>query len=130
MRVDGWESRLTDAIEAARHCPFVWGTHDCALFAADVVLAITGVDYAETLRGNYSTRHEAMATIMALGYRSLSGYIGTLFNEVPTSQARRGDLVLFDNSLGVCAGHVSFFVAESGLDSRQTAECERAWAIE
>jgi hypothetical protein len=50
-RYEDWPQRLVAAIEAARGRPFSWGAMDCCLFAADVVLAMTGVDYAAGFRG-------------------------------------------------------------------------------
>jgi hypothetical protein len=42
---------------------FSWGQHDCALFAADGVRAITGVDIAAAFRGRYDDEASALAAI-------------------------------------------------------------------
>lgn len=40
--------------------PFRWGERDCALFVADWVRIVTGIDPASHLRGKYSSRDGAM----------------------------------------------------------------------
>lgn len=52
-RVEDWPERLAAFIEQRRKMPFAWGSNDCALFAADAVCAITGVDLGEPFRGRY-----------------------------------------------------------------------------
>ena len=59
MRVEGWEKILHDTLETMKERPFVWGTFDCCLFAADIVQALTGVDYAAGYRGTYHSEAEA-----------------------------------------------------------------------
>ena len=48
QRLDDWPTLLADAIKGAARLPFSWGGAnggtDCALFAADCCLAITGTD--------------------------------------------------------------------------------------
>lgn len=46
---------------------FVWGEHDCMLFAADWALACTGRDPALALRGRYAGEGEAMALLERAG---------------------------------------------------------------
>lgn len=52
-RYPDWPERLEAAVGAARHRPFAWGEHDCSLWVADAVLAMTGVDLADLWRGTY-----------------------------------------------------------------------------
>ena len=59
MRRADWPERLAEFIEARRLEPFAWGKNDCALFAADAVNLLIGVDYAESLRG-YTTERGAL----------------------------------------------------------------------
>ena len=46
-----WALRLDALVCSRLHAPFAWGVNDCALFAADAVLAVTGHDLAAGLRG-------------------------------------------------------------------------------
>lgn len=58
-RMIGWEARLAAEIERARSRVFDWGVFDCALFAADCALAMTGDDPADVFRGKYKTARGA-----------------------------------------------------------------------
>ena len=59
-RVDGWPERLAEYLDRRALLPFSWGMQDCAMFAADAVKEITGVDIAEDLRGTYSNADQAL----------------------------------------------------------------------
>lgn len=57
---------VTDYLDAATRRPWIYGGgpdgfrgHDCTLFLANWVLAASGQDPANDLRGTYSTREEA-----------------------------------------------------------------------
>jgi hypothetical protein len=56
VRYSDWEERLAVYRDRVEEEPFVWGTHDCALFAAGCVNAMTGVDPAAAFRGTYDSR--------------------------------------------------------------------------
>lgn len=69
IRFPGWDVRLAELLEARVATPLVWGRHDCALLAADAVLATTGVDPAAELRGRYRSAagaHRALAATLGL----------------------------------------------------------------
>jgi hypothetical protein len=51
-RKNFWDTRELERFLLARApMPFKWGSNDCALFVADAVLAMTGVDIAADFRG-------------------------------------------------------------------------------
>jgi len=59
-----WERECFDTFLRERtKQPFAWGTNDCALFAADAVLANTGTDIASDFRGKYNTQLGSLRTI-------------------------------------------------------------------
>jgi len=47
----------------ARSLPFAWGSHDCALFSANGIEAMTGVDIASEFRGIYTDETSAKVAI-------------------------------------------------------------------
>ena len=49
---------LKELLEKYESNPFGWGTHDCGLFSADIVLDLKGIDYAESIRGKYTSQDE------------------------------------------------------------------------
>ena len=94
-RLPDWPDHLSGAIEAARGRPFSWGVHDCALFAADCALAITGHDPLAAVRGSYGTAQGAARVLRRLGCADLAALAALVGGpEIPIVGARRGDWVL------------------------------------
>lgn len=54
-RCEDWHARLAAYVFDAGRTPFAYGSHDCALFAAGAVEAMTGTDLAAGWRGIYRT---------------------------------------------------------------------------
>lgn len=125
---EGWELRMHEALQAAHSRHFKWGQFDCALFSASILQAITGFDYGDGIRGQYSNKRGCYEFIASLG--GLDEYLGGLFNETTVALARRGDLVRLDNALGICDGRYSLFLTiDKGLTTRPTLQCNKAWEI-
>ena len=70
MRHPQWTTRLPETLKNAINRPFVWGEHDCCLFASDCVIAVCNFDPAERIRGRYKTKTGA--------FRVLQKEFGTL----------------------------------------------------
>jgi hypothetical protein len=67
MRSRHWATRAFHAfLQARAYTPFAWGVHDCALFAADGIEAMTGIDIAADFRGKYSDEAGALEAIKAI----------------------------------------------------------------
>ena len=133
-RVD-WPERLAAAVAEARDRPFVWGRHDCVLFAADCVAAMTGVDLAAGVRGRYRTPGGA-ARHLARDWRvgSAEGLATRLLGPAgPARHARRGDVVAVPTklgpALGVCLGARAAFVSREGLAFVPLAAATASWSI-
>lgn len=135
MRKQDWPEIMAAAIAAARGRAFAWGSHDCCLFAADVVRAMTGVDHAAPFRGRYSTaRGAAMALKRYAGGGLLAAVTRLLGDPVPGVQARRGDVVYAETALGpaigICIGPAACFAAPAGLACLPLSACLHAWRID
>ena len=96
-----WPERFYAFVEARRFMPFAWGSNDCALFAADCVLALTGVDHAEGLR-TYTDEAGAAEVIRRAG--GMRAFAARLAHR-ELALAKRGDIVL-----AVTAGRETFGV--------------------
>ncbi len=105
IRHNDWPEKLATFIETRRERVFSWGSNDCALFAADAVLEMTGVDLATNLRGYRSARGAASRIAKAGGMR---GFVVQLPVKHP-GLAQRGDLVLVElsgrDTFGVVVGN-------------------------
>lgn len=131
-RHEDWPKRLDLAIEAARGRLFCWGQHDCALFAANVVQQLTGIDYATSWRGTYSTALEAKRRLGDAGglLQVVTDALGT---PIPAAQASRGDVVALQTengpAIGICVGIDAAFPGESRLMFVRTDRCLQAWRV-
>lgn len=108
IRKDDWPERLAEFIDVRRERAFSWGSQDCALFAADAVLAMTGVDLAKKLRG-YKTAAGATRRIKAAG--GMRNFASALTEKHP-GLAQRGDVVLVTldgrETFGIVAGNAKW----------------------
>lgn len=138
-RYRDWEPRLHAICTERKRAPFVWGTHDCATFVADCVLAMTGQDLAAECRGRYDSRESAAALLIELCCGDLETYMEQRgLPEVGIRLARRGDIVLSRQSTGPALGIVSLdgmralFAVETGQDELlriAVLDCARAWRV-
>lgn len=137
MRKVNWSIELDQAITAARLKQFSYGTFDCALFAADCVLAMTGIDYASTLRG-YEGKFAAARVIAQYG--SIEEMLTALLSTPPAhrSTAHRGDVIVANipvangehgAAIGICIGPVFLVPTETGLVSFPMKRATLTWRI-
>jgi hypothetical protein len=149
VRQKYWATRAYHQFLRSRaKTPFAWGTHDCALFAADGIQAITGVDIAADFRGKYSTEAEAMALIQTVtGGATIADAAAWCAKKFGLAErvdkkgalaplfAQRGDLVVFTAATGQpVAGlvHLSgqiVAVGENGLYRFPISKVLRSWRV-
>jgi hypothetical protein len=131
QRVRDWPERLAALFAARERVPFTWGQHDCCLFAADAVLAVTGHDLAADLRGTYSTAAEAARVLAGLG--GVAGIaIARAGRVVPTALAQPGDVGLSHHepsrpALAVWGGTAWHAAAPVGVVALPADAVVRAW---
>lgn len=132
-RRPGWPEALNALIEQRRGAPFRWGTNDCALFAADAVLATTGQDPAAALRGTYGSAEGAARVLQQHG--GVQALAAAALPQYPRAlMARRGDVVCVPlagrPTLGVVAGNGCWCSpGERGLEFRPMAEVALAFQV-
>jgi hypothetical protein len=148
-KLEHWRTRAFDKFLRERaKMPFAWGTNDCALFAADAILANTGTDIADDFRGKYTTALGALRTIATVTTGTTvvdaAAYCAAKHNLTEHTHplmAKRGDLVIVDNAGTLIAGVIHLngrdviSVSESGLvrlpiaDETGKPNLVRAWSI-
>ncbi len=140
--------RLHAAIRARRDRPFEWGRNDCALFACDLLQAVSGIDFAAPFRGKYKSARGAARILKRYGGAGLPASARTTAGleavvekiaearkreEVKPLMAQRGDLVLLDMpegpALGVCLGAWVAAAGETGMVRVELREARRAWRV-
>ncbi|MBI3936759.1 MAG: hypothetical protein HY323_07260 [Betaproteobacteria bacterium] len=135
-RSEGWEARLYAAVARARREPYVIGTHDCALFALDVVRELTGHDLGEAVRGRYDTEAGSLRLMRRLGGGGLREAVNAVLDAEPVGwmEAQRGDVLLLVDArgvehLGVCLGAEGAVLGPAGLDFLRLERFACAWRI-
>jgi hypothetical protein len=121
-RFDDWPARLSSFLEARRDTPFRYGAHDCCLFTADAVLAMTGTDVAVSFRDHYRSAFGALRRLrIATPIATVEGVADQVFGcGVTPNYAQRGDVVLLASPSGLILGIVA-------LDGRAAAAAETGW---
>jgi hypothetical protein len=144
-KLSDWMDRLSECVRGRMAMEPAWGTNDCMVWAADCVLAQTGVDDLAAYRGRYKTARGALRALQQIDKVKLPiELMDRLWGpRVHISQARHGDLVVttlgepFDMgpTIGLCYGRRSLFVGtdehEDGLvrlDTLTLEHCYQPWA--
>ena len=131
-RLPDWEARLNAAIEASADRPFRWGEWDCALFAATIAAAITGVDKVKPFRAvRYSDERGAAKALRDLGKGTLLKTIDGFYARKDLPYAQRGDLVWHKGAVGICMGAFGLFLPpeNGGFVQVPRASLEIAWEV-
>jgi hypothetical protein len=127
-----WPERLAATLERARPVPFEWGVHDCALFAAACVYAVTGVDALGAWRGGWSNARTARSLQARHGglMLAVSKVMGPALPAIEL--AKRGDLLLINAErpwLAVCEGTRWWVPSKTGLAMGRTSLASVFWPV-
>ncbi|WP_417726172.1 DUF6950 family protein [Roseovarius sp.] len=100
---------LRQFLDARRGTAFRPGLLDCALFAADWIVELTGVDPAADWRGRYRTIEEGRALLAADGFASPAEVLASMLVEgAGWMQAQTGDVAVLieagEEAMGVVGG--------------------------
>lgn len=131
-RLPDWEDRLAAYIQTIADTPFEWSWNDCLMFVAGAVDAVTGQDPATDHRGQYRSGSGAIRYLKKLGFDDVEACLNALFEPIPRSFAKRGDIVLANDCAGVCMGNIALFLIEDGNGGFERLPLDRwqaAWKI-
>jgi hypothetical protein len=132
MRRQDWPLHLERFVAARMAMPFVWGSNDCAIFAADCVHAITGQDPAPAGLRRHTTAKQAYRAIARHGGLS-SIATDALGAPGPVRLACVGDVVLVKtggrDALAICNGSTAMMPSARGLVSVGLDTASHAWRV-
>ena len=133
-RLPDWRVRLAEYLARTARVPFRPGRHDCALFAAGAVQAMTGCDLAAQWRGAYRTLKAGQAALRAAGFEDHVALAATLFAEVSPSFAQVGDLAVLPGdetggALRVVQGAGVYVLRPEGMAVADRLNIERAFRV-
>ncbi|MBV2144252.1 hypothetical protein KUG47_12180 [Falsochrobactrum sp. TDYN1] len=129
MRVLDWEKRLVAVTEAHLNTPLVWGKSDCLLTTSDAIEAVLGDDPAEEVRGKYKSRTGAHRLIKQRGFDSIVAVLVDRFEEIPTAMAGRGDVGIYQNTVGYFCEYGFAVKGGDGLRFLPRTMAERAFKV-
>jgi hypothetical protein len=145
-----WPERLAEVVKVATGRPFSWGENDCALFAADCAMAMTGVDPLAHVRGEYSSELGAARVLRRLGCDDVAQLADQVIGaRIDVGFAQRGDWLMIEEervagnalttadagrrktvcALGVCLGAQGAFHGPDGMGHVRTLACRAAWPV-
>lgn len=133
MRAHGWELRLHRYVESVRQRPYAPVAHNCALFAAGAVEAVTGANPQNDLGITLESERDVLEALVRYG--GVGGLATAVLGDMrPRLHARRGDVVVKPgedgDTLGVCMGDHALFLGPDGLQPRALSECLGCWRVE
>lgn len=134
-RKPNWRTLLAAYVEQVAHKPFAWGEHDCALFAAGAVEAMTGEDIAAGYRGRYKTLAGGRRMLKRKGFDTHADLAASLFEVVHPSSAQVGDLAAIEveggMALGVVQGERIYVIGpdESRIGTVALSQAARAFRV-
>lgn len=107
-RKKDWRASLVAYVASVSKAEFKPGRHDCALFAAGAVEAMTGEDLAAKWRGKYRSLKRGQVLLQKSGFADHIELAASHFDEVPPLMAQVGDIAVIEASgedaLGVVQG--------------------------
>jgi len=129
-----WRARLAQYVASVAARPFRPGAHDCALFVAGAVEAMTGADAARDWRGTYRTLAAGQAALQSAGFLDHVDFVAAICPPVAPSLAQVGDLAALPGddgpaALGVIQGGGVYCLSPGGLVIVSRLYIEKAFSI-
>ncbi|TPM58969.1 hypothetical protein FJ959_08835 [Mesorhizobium sp. B2-2-4] len=132
-RLPDWDRRLARVVNQHSRTPGEWGVSDCLLTVMDAVIATTGFDPAEDIRGTYKTEIGAARILRKRGFTDVEQALASLFPPVATLRAQRGDVGVVERDGALSCGFVcdrGFAVkGERGLSFVPQTEIKSAFKV-
>ena len=138
MRIENWDTKLSNYIISQQDKKFVRGKTDCVNFILGAIEVITE---KKVFKRQYKSIKEAKKILNELNKKDLLDIAKDIakqnnFKEIHTNFARRGDIVFLETkeelggTMGICQGEQSIFKFKAGQEKVPTNKCSIAWRIE
>lgn len=138
MRIENWDTKLSDYIQKQQLIKFKRGKSDCVNFVIGAIKTITEKIVFDM---EYKSLKDAKKILEELNKKDLLDIAMDIardnnFKQIDCIYAQRGDVVFLKTdeelggTLGVCIGQKSIFRAKNDVETRDTNTCNVAWRIE
>lgn len=137
-RKDLWIEHYNKFIDDIRHTDTSWDSIDCGpRFVGALCEAITGENPAAHLVAEYSSKEEAVALMLKMGFDNLADATATLLPEYDNpALAKQGDIAAipapespFGFALGIVNGERVFVLSEKGVGVVNRRHMTRAFKV-
>lgn len=133
-RNSNWRSQLIEYIDRARQHPFEYGEQDCALFVAQAIEVMTGVDLFSDLKGEYASLEEGIEKLKVSGFTDHIDMVSKIFDEHRNkANTQMGDIAIIDTpqgqALGIVGGAEIFVMREKGLGTMPLMSATRTFKV-
>jgi hypothetical protein len=133
VRLADWKARLWQYLQTCAAAPLEPGSHDCALFVAGAVCAMTGVDLAAPYRGRYDTFKTGFKLLTADGWPDAQAFLSAHFSPIHPALAHEGDIVVLRGgrrlALGLLQGEVIYVLQDRNLALRPRSAARSAYHV-
>lgn len=133
QRLPDWQPRLTQYLNSVVKAPFEEGVHDCALFFAGCVEAMTGRDLAAEWRGRYTTTRGGLRVLRKSGYADHLAVAEAHFEPRAVAMLRPGDGAAVQTeegpALGIVQGERIYVLTPQRLALVPLLSAERGWRV-
>ena len=131
-RLPNWKTRLTTYLAEVVDRPFKPGQHDCALFVAGAVQAMTGDDPARGWRG-YRSLTAGRRALAKRGYSDQVALAASMLPAIAPAMAQAGDVAVVAGddgpALGIVQGEMVFVLRREGLAILPRLAIEKAFKV-
>lgn len=129
-----WDARGAAFIASVRSKPHAYGSHDCLMFLAGAIQAVTGEDLARGHRGKYKSAASASRYLRSLGFETPEAFLDSILEQKPHGHAQRFDVVLASDGIpALCMGAFALSVGEEGgaegLVKVPRSDWRKAWRV-
>ena len=132
-RLHDWRPRLVAYLAGITAQPFAYGSHDCALFAAGAVEAITGRDLSAPYKGQYRSLEGGLKLLSASGLGDHVAVLRATFAEIAPAFAAVGDIAVIGEvgtpALGVFEGEHIVVLRPEGIGFMPRAAATLAFRV-
>jgi len=134
VRYPDWRGRLVGYLNSVAARRFRPGRHDCALFVAGGIEAMTGVDLAAEWRGGYSSLEGGRALLVSDGFSGPDAVLAARLSEVAPIFLAAGDAAVVADgdgqpALGLVQGPAVYVLRPAGLGLVSLTDALRGFRV-